>query len=192
MTPLLDEAALERYVESLRAQGPPVVDHLTPGLSQAEIDELCTEAELSLPDEARVWWRFSNGVPVDAPEAAQLIGPEHEWCSLQWAIAERDVIIANLAEHLPPEEILWRPTWLPWVGTHRLALDVSGQPIAVVRPVDFHARAEEQGSPIDSLGTLVAAWTTGLQTGLTYDAEDEVFDVDLGGLNEVGLPDTAF
>jgi hypothetical protein len=63
--PVLDDAGLAEYVERLRSLGVPVDALNEPGLSDAEMDEMTAVIGLVLPGEARVLWRWHDGVPGD-------------------------------------------------------------------------------------------------------------------------------
>jgi hypothetical protein len=57
--------------------GAPIVDHLQPGLSDEQMDELTAPLGLSLPVEARRWWGWHDGVdPASARiQADRMVGP---------------------------------------------------------------------------------------------------------------------
>lgn len=73
-TVVLDDALVERTVERLRSAGADLADRLRPGLSDAQIDELAGPAGIDLPEEARVWWRWHDGVQDDGPPFASIRG----------------------------------------------------------------------------------------------------------------------
>jgi len=63
---LLTTDLLDRFEARLRGAGAPIVDAWAPGLTDAQIDELVRPLGIDLPKEARVWWRWHNGVDREA------------------------------------------------------------------------------------------------------------------------------
>ncbi len=177
---------LATYVAALSAQGAVVVDHLQPGLTDREIDATIAPHGIAIPEEARVWWRFSNGVPE-----AELgrIGPEWFWSSLEEVIEERNDMLANLRENLEPDEILWRDTWLPFVMSERLPLETASAILAPVFSFDVHTG--DPALPVAaSLADLVMTWVRALESGaLRYERATGLFAVDFELAAILGLPD---
>lgn len=64
MTRFLDTELLEELEQRWRANGARIVDHLRPGLSDAEIDRIAADLPFSLPEEVRRWYRWHNGSPA--------------------------------------------------------------------------------------------------------------------------------
>ena len=52
---------LDAFAQRLRDLGAPVVDHLRPGLSEQEIDEISAVCGGRLTPEARAWWAWHDG-----------------------------------------------------------------------------------------------------------------------------------
>ena len=63
--PSLDDVTWTKYMNRLRSHRVPVDDLKSPGLDDAEMDEMTAVIGLTLPDEARVLWRSHDGVPED-------------------------------------------------------------------------------------------------------------------------------
>ena len=83
---ILDLALLDQFDARLRALGAAIVDMWAPGLSDDAIDALVGPIGIELPEEARVWWRWHNGVKAGAPRRERCILHERELYSLESAL----------------------------------------------------------------------------------------------------------
>jgi hypothetical protein len=157
MTRTLDPSLLEQLESAWREQGAEIAGVLAPGLSGPEIDELVAPLGLHLPEEARLWWGWHNGVTVETARGWD-IGPDIGFYSLAQAVAELDEYPLSGGNDLAPS------TWLPL--THApggyLALDSAGPVVAPVHRVDV-----ETGflTGADSMGDLVALWIDTIEAG---------------------------
>ncbi len=82
--------AADALMEALTNVGHPLPTLIQPGLSDAAIDELMAPTGLSLPDEARALWQWSNGFgPArnDGPLGAQLLPGGIEMLDLSSAVS---------------------------------------------------------------------------------------------------------
>lgn len=66
---ILDIGLIDRFIAALAARRAPMVPHLNPGLSEAQMAALVAPLEMVLPQEAKTWWGYADGVPLDTPEA---------------------------------------------------------------------------------------------------------------------------
>lgn len=137
--PTLDDAAIDRLVAALRQQGAPIAAHLSPGLSDDEMQTLVAPLDIVLPAEARAWWRYANGVPSDAPGSGAL-SPSWSWAGLEDIVAEciwrRE---SGREGALPGLPSLFDAAWLPIViGDGMLVIDTSQDVTAAVYNVDWH------------------------------------------------------
>ncbi|MDP8968661.1 MAG: hypothetical protein M3N04_08675 [Actinomycetota bacterium] len=86
MAVLLDKALLDRFEAALRGAGAVIVDHLAPGVDDARIDALLAPHRIELPEEARVWWRWHNGVLPGTPRTYEEITPGRDLRSLETVV----------------------------------------------------------------------------------------------------------
>jgi cell wall assembly regulator SMI1 len=163
---------------------------MRPGLSDADMDERVATIGLTLPDEARVFWRWHDGVPEDG--RANPIGafrgrflPLHEAMAVH-RVFRKTVLECHEGEGDPG--IRFRPSWLPLFGRqHPIVLDCSvgrDQPtplrmINLEDPLEPRVRA-------GSLGEAVRLWTEALDRGWwRWNASGQKWDVDLSSLPPV-------
>jgi hypothetical protein len=64
VTENLSTALLHRLEDCLASRGALMSDWWRPGLRDAEIDALLMPVGIDLPEEARIWWRWHDGVEV--------------------------------------------------------------------------------------------------------------------------------
>jgi hypothetical protein len=188
----LDASLLDRLVAALRAQGAPIVDYLNAGIADAELDALTAPLGIKLPAEARVWWRYADGVPRHAPLSSVGLSASWWWAPLEEIVHECREMREIVSEDVQPGEPgLFKDSWLPIViGDAILAIDTSQPVIAPVYTIDF-ADLEPSGSytPIlPSLGSLVQTWTLALENGaVRYDHDQQLFNVDGDRLDALGI-----
>jgi hypothetical protein len=155
----LDDSGLERFEAALTSVGVPITRCWAPGLTDAEIDALAASVNLTLPEEARRWWRWHNGVVEGTrPQDTQLV-PGRPLLDLAMVLedfgAGRDVTQdvhrrSALLQPLPDQ---------PWLFfdcdvSHDAPVPILvGGPGADIRP------------GLDSIGELVATWTALIETG---------------------------
>lgn len=186
MTDLL--TLLERLKEHWREQGAPILESLQPGLGAAQMDELVAPLAISLPDEAREWWGWHNGVPAAAGRIRRRMTADHEFLSLEDAVAEclelRDIARRGGDQ---VQEGIFRSTWLP------LAVTMSSPVVVCETAGDAHGPApvylldwgghetSHRVPAADSITEMVGYWLKGYEAGLyTYlpDAGYWYFDFD--------------
>ena len=88
MTTLLDRDLLDRLEARLRAAGSLIVDAWAPGLTDTQIDDLLQPLGIDLPEEARAWWRWHDGILVEANPRVTEISPRRPHLPLRY-VAEQ-------------------------------------------------------------------------------------------------------
>jgi len=154
----VDRECLERFEE--RLSGAPIAGAWAPGASDDHCDALLLPLGIDLPDEARTWWCWHNGIRADAPVRDRPGVPR------PWPIsADR---AAELYEELADDRRLY------W-GLDGL-LDAFGNPPRIYfgcagprdQPVPIYVQ-EDVETPtlvLPSIRALVLAWLEGLDLGV--------------------------
>jgi cell wall assembly regulator SMI1 len=188
--PVLDDAGLAEYVERLRSLGVPVDALSEPGLSDAEMDEMTAAVGLVLPGEARVLWRWHDGVPEDG-RANPLGAFRKRFLRLSEAVnghRQSRKVVLDVAKDDPVEDdpdMHYRPSWLPLLGPqHPLVIDCA---VGVDEPTPLRlVDLEDPDEPFvraRSLGEAVRLWSNALDRGLwKWDAAKQGWEVDLSSL----------
>ena len=180
---LLGDDLLARLESTLRSLGVPWLDSMSPGLSNAQIDQAMAPLGLEAPLEARRWWHWHDGVEVDEEEShrARSIGPRFEFLPM-WSALESHEWQEELARKSgTAERGLWRYEWLPIVSANGkpITCDCSADPtgLAPIRFVDHHGVAgdrdhvKEPDAP--SFGEVVNLWLWAMDVGIySYDRDD--------------------
>jgi len=185
--PLLDSGLLSALDERWRARGVPTSADLHPGLSDAEMDALTAPLGLSLPGEARVWWRWANGVPQEAVRSTRQIGGGMPFLPLEEAvaiylrhrgIAEELAARPDLAALGRDVEGWWGREWVPITVTGSGGVIVCdcgverGAPTPI-RFVDWEAREAYAVPVVPSFGQMVSWWIEAYDDGVwDYDADE--------------------
>lgn len=163
---MLNQVLLEEFLDKLRAQRAAVVDALRPGLNDDQIDSLTAEVGLSLPEEARHWWRWHDGAAGRWPVAG--VGPGIDFLPLQQAV-ERLKNIRRLLDQLTDGEgdPDWQDGWLPLNSEKNpIVLDCGGPRDAPVPVRSFQFEIPGGGPPgVTSMGDLVRVWVGALESG---------------------------
>jgi cell wall assembly regulator SMI1 len=160
MTALLDDALLGRLEAAWRERGALIADHLAPGLTDDEMRRLVEPLGIGLPLEARRWWGWHDGVTTTAARA-HYIGPDFGILSLGEAVQLYETIRLSV----DPDEISWKPTWMPIVSWSRgdLAIDCTA---ADETPVPVHAVDWEVGVfAAPAMREMVDAWLAVMANG---------------------------
>lgn len=178
--PILTGDLLAELEAALGQQDPELVARLAPGLDDQDIDELMRPRGLTLPEEARVWWRWHDGLTWSTVDG-RIFGPGFQLLPLEAAVREytsRLEQAEELAKEIP-NITFWERPWFPLVGagTGLFIFDCSGDPAAPA-PISFY-HVEEAGEdgrpPARSVGEMVAWWIDALERGVWY------YDRELGG-----------
>jgi hypothetical protein len=167
LTLLLDDELLGRFEQALDAVGAAITRSWAPGLKDAEIDALIAPHGFQLPEEARRWWRWHNGVlPGTTPP--------------DWDLTPRRPLL-DLADALEVYAA-GRGAWLQLYGVdHRWLEPVGDRPSVYFAcavgpedpvPVYIQQDIEEPIQALPSIGELVKTWTDLIDTGVfTTDAQ---------------------
>jgi hypothetical protein len=144
-----------------------VLDHLRPGLTDAEMDALTKPLGIGLPNEARVWWGWHDGTdpvridPIRGEEFAML-APGRIFLPLGDAVRQCQTL----------REVLWEgkeshDLWRQWLPLNTLedptVLDCAADAPARVFRLEFQFPARRRGLP--TLGTLVDAYIVAFNAG---------------------------
>jgi len=166
---LLDSDLLAQFESALRAEGIDV-DGLSPGLTDAEIDQIVEPWGLQLPDEVRAWWRWHNGGP---PRKLLYLLPRRVMLDLPQAI-ELHVhdVRSGRSEYADPKGGVQPVDWSPAVF---VPCGESGHVPAPVYVVHDPAAPSQLALP--SFGELVLTWLDLIQRGAYASREG-------GGWNE--------
>lgn len=173
--PIVTPRQLATLSEALEEQQAPITARLNPGLSDGEIDRLCQNVGIDLPDEPRTWWRWHNGASLTGRDidSTDLLsaGPGNLLLPLELAIEdclERRRIAAELKPDDP--EYWWKPTWLPFTK-QEYAFEChvpKGEPSPIL-DTDPMADPHNPGQPItNSFGEMVNAWIFALTGGVWF------------------------
>jgi hypothetical protein len=157
MPRLLTEDLQVRFDGALAAAGAPIVDAWRPGLSDDEIDTLSNRYNLRLPNEARAWWRWHNGV-VEGSLAE--ITPARIPATLQRTL---DTFAELRGVHLDLDGVDGRLKPLsdaPWIF---FACD---GPADAPVPIWVGDHGVESRLALPSIGELVATWAELIETGV--------------------------
>lgn len=155
---VLSVELLERFRSALLAIDAPLGKALAPGRSDAAIDALLRPLGIELPDEARIWWRWRDGVRPGATDADHMFG-WRAMLSLEQAAAlyaeERDVWegIYGVPKLLSPVDE--KP------GVFFFCGGAANAPVPVYGQNDIDAPAEI----LPSIGELVDRWTDVMLSG---------------------------
>jgi cell wall assembly regulator SMI1 len=171
--------ALQQLESFWREGNAPIANLLQPGLSDSEIDDLTSGHGLRLPEEARTWWRWHDGVMRDVPDAQAQIGPAIRFPSLTEALAYRTRERQALASTSPTNwEELWPAEWLPvayGLAPPTVVCDCSTEysettPIRVLYWDDEEMFEPKAQSMLEMVELWNRAWAMGLYA---YDATEQ-------------------
>jgi hypothetical protein len=175
MAAVLDERLLDRFEAALRAVSAPVLRHLAPGLTDAQIDAQLAPLGIDLPEEARVWWRWRDGWLPGSPPAENHLVPDR----VKRPVARAAHLFADIAPYLPE----WG---MEWQGDLKLLSFVSEKPrmyIACAGPRDAPVPVwtqndiEDPEQRLPSIGALIERWCWLLEERIWDTAEDGAWRV---------------
>jgi hypothetical protein len=157
---LLDRDLLELFEQRLRAQGALIIENWAPGLADEQIDALLQPLGIDLPEEARVWWRWHDGILKDAPHPTE-ISPGRAHLPLRY-VAERYAALADEMSELDDIDALLAPV------TEKPALYFH---CAVPRdaPVPVYSQNDDVVAPrlvLPSIGELIVGWIELIDRGV--------------------------
>ena len=152
----------------------PITAVFKPGLDESEIDRLTAQLGLTLPFEARIWWRELDVRVPDREAGEDDVMTGAGWGFLPLESAVRDAVrqremAAQIAESpgWPPGKTRWVDGWMPlcWIDHGRLVIDCADptSPISPVRYVQW-VEIPEGPPPTRSIGELVSWWIEAFDT----------------------------
>jgi hypothetical protein len=173
--PLLTEAILDQFLDAIRASGARLAEHLQPGVSDREIDELITAAGVSLPTEARTWWRWRNGVSASAKLA---LAGDFRWLPLDRAVDEyrelrrESVALAEQPWSAGPAadpDYFWAARFFPVITTSYGAItcdcSVPENAQSPMRMVHWEGGSTDGSNATSSFAELLDWWIDAIRTG---------------------------
>ncbi len=188
LPPTLTPALLDELEQRWRTLGLPLLDRLRPGLTDAEIDTLVAPLGLDLPEEARTWWRWHDGIDLEgATGNGWTFGPDRRpFGPLAAAVGECERLRTMAGELADPsagrdETYWWSPTWFPLTtGGKPLVCDcaVAGR-VTPIRIYDTHVETFHKPRA-DSFGQVVTWWIEAYDNGeWQFVADQWIRNVDL-------------
>jgi hypothetical protein len=155
----LDDAILVAFERALEGAGAAITKVWAPGLTDAEIDQLCLPLGFNLPEEARRWWRWRNGF-VEGTKA-----PSWELVPAR-PIFDLALVLKHFASDRESDpEVYGRVRGLQPVGDQpTIWWDCSGAFDAPV-PVRTQEDVDDPIPALPSIGALVVKWTELIETG---------------------------
>jgi cell wall assembly regulator SMI1 len=172
----LTEALLDQLAAQWGRHDAPIARRLAPGLSDAEVDELAEPLGLTVPPEARTWWRWHNG----AHDAFIVTSGGKAFSSLERCLS-RAAEMREIAREVPrayglsPREAdemargVWNWDWLPLCEDGLGGMLVLGtavdDPSREVCPVRYRSNDAGSDAPVvaPSIGALVREWIIALE-----------------------------
>jgi hypothetical protein len=187
---MLTEELLLEYERRLRTLGVSVDGAFNSGLGDGEMAAAVDALPLELSAEARVWWRWRDGVRPDAPPGSGHIAPGTHLLSLERAVrAYRENRL--LAAEIDPEnpDRWWNPQWLPLLSPDNgttIGCDCS---VTGGEPSPLHVvwwEDPDEGAPrraAGSLGQMVVWWLEAIDAGVWgYDRDSRRWTRDWQGV----------
>ena len=178
---------LEALAERWRLRGAPIVEHLRPGLSDAEIDALTDPLGITLPGEARTWWSWHDGVASNAGQPERRIGAlMMEFIPLAQAVRDyqegRAVLVGAGGEDALRD---WPTSWFPITAQGRGDVVVCECDVPRDAATPIHVFRWDDPDPrpaASSFGALVALWIEAIDSGRwVYDAARRSWYLDDSG-----------
>lgn len=160
MPTFLDKDLLDRFEERLRAEGALIVENWAPGLTDEQIDGLLQPLGLDLPEEARVWWRWHDGVLKDAPNPTE-ISPGRDHRPLRYAADCYAALADDMRESHGIDALL-----CPVGDKPRLYFDCA---VARDAPVPVYSQNDDVVAPrlvLPSIGELIMVWIDLIDRGV--------------------------
>lgn len=159
---------LQELHQRWRAQGAPIADALAPGIDDEQIERLTAPLGLRVSEEARVWWRWHNGVASTADCARSSwdrIGPTCRWRtpSLTARPVARWVLTSTAIRPRPRGRARGCPS--PWTSCESsLTARCPTKPTYPSRSFSFE-EPEAAADGLPSLGELVRLWVEVIDSG---------------------------
>jgi hypothetical protein len=168
---MLSEELLEELAARWRQRGMPIATSLRPSLDDEEMDELTRPLGITLPREARTWWRWHDGASLDG-RGSPSMGPLKLYSPLADAVRNTAAIRETMRGVNGELDPAWRYSWLAMnAGGDTTVIDCS---VGFDDPVPArHYRFEEPetgAEGVPSIGTLVTLYIAAYDRGVwAYD-----------------------
>jgi hypothetical protein len=173
---VLDDDLLAEYRDALSAQGVPLARWTTPSGSDAEIDATFEPLSLTIPEEARVVWRWHDGQPWDLGHNflcndSRLLSVDE---AAEVTVSSRRLHDENVKELESDEDPRFKESWVPFMGPqHARMIDCSAGRYEPT-PVRIVSWEDPTPPPViaDSLGDVFVFWLDLLAKGVwTWNGE---------------------
>jgi hypothetical protein len=173
----LDQALLDMLYERWAERKLPILNHLRPGLIDAQIDELTAPLGITMPEEARVWWRWHDGAELNPNRNFKGdFGPNHYYMPLgqcvQMCARGRDGLAFDREN---PDTWYWVSGWFPFTTVGTLTLIDTG--VSRDDPVPVRAYFPQDGEPypigLPSIGMLIEAYIDAMDRGVWIWLDDQ-------------------
>jgi hypothetical protein len=159
MTTMLNDDILADFDQALRAAGAKITAAWAPGLSNAEIDALTQPFDLALPEEARRWWRWHNGVVTGTPGTDWSLTPRRSLFDLATAL---EIFGSSREDRAELDGV---HSWIQPVGEKPLIFFACDGPDDEPVPVYTQQDIEDPILALPSIGELVALWAQLIRNG---------------------------
>ncbi|WP_445152677.1 SMI1/KNR4 family protein [Baekduia sp. Peel2402] len=154
---LLDDQLLAALEQRWREQGAQTPDHMEPGLTDEQIDEITAPLGFPLPDELRTLYRWHNGSGRY----------EMAWLRALWALDT--AVPTSLKDAVSSDD--WRPGWMQILSERPAVLvDCLANGQHGPAPVwNHHVEIEAPTRPVfASVGDMVSFWIELIDDDLMY------------------------
>ena len=182
---LLSLIQLERLKALWVEQRAPIVEHLRPGLGDADIDSQLGPLGLQLPAEAALWWKWHDGVSIADPGV--MGGWDFRFLALDDAVRQYQQS-RGIAEYAASEEgeadRLWHPSWFPITvsgsgGVVSCDCSVPEGASTPIRMVHWGHKEDSDVPVAASFGQMVAWWIDAIERGAwRYDTNLGRWEID--------------
>jgi cell wall assembly regulator SMI1 len=161
---------LDRLEGFWRDAGAPLYEVLAPGLDDGTIMSLAGELGLTLPDEARQWWRWHNGVVAGTDWRARQLTRGYSILSLSEALDECQQMRREFGND---DFIAWQHWWLPFgrAASGALICFDCSEPARAESPIlvrDWHMDQESPRPVTNSLAATLDVWIDLYETGAIW------------------------
>jgi cell wall assembly regulator SMI1 len=191
---MLTPNLLDELEQRWRDQEAFIATALRPGLSDEQMDELTAPLEITLPAEARLWWRWHDGANASTVDGvAGQFGPgDFVFLPLARAVQQceeiRGVLSSRWTDGFGPE---WQHGWLPITyHSNPRVIDCGGNfedPVPA-RWFSFEEQGFGDHQGVASMGELVQLWIRTIDSGgWSYNKDERVWERDRAKLDPEGL-----
>jgi hypothetical protein len=166
VTVVFDQHLAQRFEAVLRSVSATITDSWAPGLTDEQIDAATVPLDLDLPEEARAWWRWHNGVGPDIRGPHWDLVPNRPLFHLEMALEGYADERAYMLEQEGADQRLMAVGDRPYIY-----FDCSGDRRAPV-PIYSGDHGYAQRLVLPSIGELVQIWIDLIEQGIWTTAAD--------------------